>query len=196
MLESRGHRPGAYPAVGLHFSIVDAAGMVYVTGSTVSADFPKTANAFSTKLGGAKNTSDVYNQDAFVVKINPSSPSGADSLMFSSFLGGSGLDAPTALSFDRTGKLLVTGYAASPDMDPLVSTTLQPANRGGYDAFSCDISDALRPVTGNPFSPTYVYVPVDPGKRRASSSSAAKPPPRAQSGALTHVSATDGEPAP
>ena len=46
-------------------------GMVYVTGMTTSADFPVTSNAFSKKLGGANNKGDVFNQDAFVAKINP-----------------------------------------------------------------------------------------------------------------------------
>ncbi len=114
---------------------VDPAGMVYATGSTVSFDFPKTANAVSDKLGGAKNTSAVYNQDAFVVKINPASPSGADSLVYGSYLGGGLLEVPTALAVDPSGKIYVAGYTSSVDIDPLVSTTLQPANRGGYEAF-------------------------------------------------------------
>ncbi len=115
--------------------LVDHEGMVTITGSTVSFDFPVTDNAFSSQLGGAQNTDSVFNQDGVVVRINPASISGADSLVFSSYFGGTGSETPTALAFAPDGTLLVVGYTASIDIDPIVSPTLQPYNRGGWDAF-------------------------------------------------------------
>ena len=56
---------------------MDAAGSAYVTGDDLLRDFPTTAGAFDTSLGG-----DV---DAFVTKL---APSGA-SLVYSTYLGGS-----------------------------------------------------------------------------------------------------------
>ena len=114
---------------------LDGDGNVYLTGSTVSFDFPKTANAFSTELGGAQNVDDVYNLDAVVMKLNPAA-AGADSLVFSSFLGGTGSEAPRALALGPDGTMLVAGYTSSLDM-VLVNQTaaLQPGNRGGWDAF-------------------------------------------------------------
>jgi hypothetical protein len=114
---------------------VGANGAVYVTGATVSFDFPVTSNAFSSKLGGAKNAGDVFNQDAILAVINPASETGADSLVFSSFMGGSNLDAPTAMSLAPDGTVLVGGYTNSTDIDPMPIPTVQVSNRGGTDGF-------------------------------------------------------------
>ncbi len=113
---------------------LDADGNVYLTGSTVSTDFPKTANAMQEKLGGPGNTASDFNQDAVAVKLNPAA-SGTDSLVFSTFIGGSKTETPTALALDRDRMMLVAGYTSSIDISPMVADGLQPANRGGYDAF-------------------------------------------------------------
>ena len=60
---------------------VDAAGNAYVTGFTVSTDFPTTLGAFQTTFGGA-----VDGVDAFVTKLNPT----GSALVYSTYLGGSG----------------------------------------------------------------------------------------------------------
>jgi hypothetical protein len=114
---------------------LDGDGNVYLTGSTVSADFPNTSNAFETKIGGANNTDAIFTQDAVAVKLNPAA-SGTDSLVFSSFIGGTGIEAPTALALGPNGTMLVAGYTGSGDIVLADSTnTLQPGNRGGWDAF-------------------------------------------------------------
>jgi len=114
--------------------LVDNEGVVTITGATVSSDFPVTDNAFSNLLGGAQNTDNTFNQDGVVVRINPASISAAGSLVFSSYFGGTGTDTPTALAFAPNGTVLVTGYTSSINIDPLVSPTLQPNSRGGWDA--------------------------------------------------------------
>jgi hypothetical protein len=63
---------------------VDGSGNVYITGVTFSSAFPTTAGAVQTVFGGAS--------DSFVAKFNTSSPSGAASLIYSTFLGGTGND--------------------------------------------------------------------------------------------------------
>ena len=65
---------------------VDSSGNVYVTGSTDSSDFPTTAGAFQATFGGVSNTF----SNAFVAKLNPNL-SGAASLVYSTYLGGSGI---------------------------------------------------------------------------------------------------------
>ena len=59
---------------------VDSSGNAYVTGYTQSTNFPL-SNAFQTTYGGGS--------DAFVAKVNPSL-TGTASLVYSSYLGGSG----------------------------------------------------------------------------------------------------------
>ncbi len=58
---------------------VDSTGAAYVAGSTMSTNFPA-KNALQSRLAGGRN--------AFVLKLNPA----GNSLVFSTYLGGSGLD--------------------------------------------------------------------------------------------------------
>ena len=101
----------------------DAAGNVYVTGYTASSNFPVTANAFQSSLNGAA-------RDAFVTKLGASG-----ALQYSTYLGGSNLDAANAIAVDSTGNAYVTGYTCSPDF-PVVNA-FQPFLKGGpYGCFS------------------------------------------------------------
>ena len=81
---------------------VDAAGIAYVTGVTGSGDFP-TLNQFQTYQGGT---------DAFVTKIN-ANLSGAASLIYSTYLGGSYDDVGSGIAADATGNAYVTGRNGS-----------------------------------------------------------------------------------
>ena len=75
---------------------VDAAGSAYLTGSTTSTNFPL-RGAIQTKLAGAKN--------AFAVKLSPT----GNSLVYSTYLGGSGSDIGNAISVDSGGSAYVAG---------------------------------------------------------------------------------------
>ncbi len=105
---------------------VDASGNVYVAGMTASTNFPTAGNAHQTSSGGS--------WDAFVSIIDPRR-SGTESLIFSTYLGGPGVDAATALALDPAAGLLVVGYTGSGELSGLPQGTLQPGNRGGWDAF-------------------------------------------------------------
>jgi len=96
---------------------VDAAGNAYVTGRTISSNFP-TFNAFQpTKLG---------TNNAFVTKINAA----GNALIYSTYLGGSGtFDVGTGIAADSSGNAYVTGVANSTDF-PVVNA-FQPTNHGG-----------------------------------------------------------------
>ena len=78
---------------------VDGAGNAYVTGLTASTNFPL-QNAFQPAYGG--------NADAFVAKLNPSL-SGAASLVYSSYLGGSDTEFGYGIAVDSSGNAYVTG---------------------------------------------------------------------------------------
>lgn len=82
---------------------VDADGNAYVTSNTSSADFPVTEGTFQTNLKGQSN--------AFVTKVAPS----GNSLVYSTFLGGSGADWGTAIAVDGDGNTYVTGVTISTD---------------------------------------------------------------------------------
>ncbi len=82
---------------------VDQEGNVYVTGSTVSADFPTTSGAYQTEWGGRN--------DAFVCKLRPD---GAG-LLFATFVGGDGNDVATSLVLDAQKNIYAVGYSSSYD---------------------------------------------------------------------------------
>ena len=97
----------------------------YVSGETASSDFPIS--------GGVQGTSGGTN-DAFVLKIKAD----GSGLAYSTFLGGSLIDASQALAVDSTGSAYVTGYTSSsnfPTMNPL-----QPALAGDQDIFVTKLS--------------------------------------------------------
>lgn len=99
---------------------VDAAGNRYLTGVTLSADFP-TAAALQPALAGAS--------DAFVAKLDAQ----GSGLVYSTFLGGSGTDEGHAIAVDGSGSVSVTGFTDSSDF-PVVGA-VQAVRRGGRDAF-------------------------------------------------------------
>ena len=104
--------------------VLDASGSAYLTGSTTSTNFPL-ANAFQTKLGGAKN--------AFVAKLNPA----GNSLVYSSYLGGSASDIGNGIAVDGSGYAYVVGDTTSLNFP---ATALQKNNAGSQDVFVAKIS--------------------------------------------------------
>jgi hypothetical protein len=101
---------------------VDSAGDVYVTGHTTSTNFP-TANAYQGSAGGS--------QDGFLAKLNPS----GSALLFSTYLGGSGNDIATALTFDLTGKVYMTGNTRSTNFPTLNPYQGSLGGAGSQNAF-------------------------------------------------------------
>jgi Cep192 domain 4/Beta-propeller repeat len=100
---------------------IDAGGDAYITGSTTSSDFATTSGVFQTTNGGAS--------DAFVAELN----STGTSLVYSSYLGGSGDDSGTGIAIDSSDNAYVTGSTQSPNFPTL--NPVQATNAGSSDAF-------------------------------------------------------------
>ncbi|MEP6700708.1 MAG: hypothetical protein ABJA85_05310, partial [Bacteroidota bacterium] len=101
--------------------ILDAAGNVYIASSTQSTNFPVTAGVFQgTSSGGSPQ----YHQDGVVLKLNPN----LSSILFASYLGGSGDDAAYVLSLSPGGDIYVGGGTQSADFIGNHSGTIGPAN--------------------------------------------------------------------
>ena len=80
-------------------------GDVYITGSTGSANFPTSASAAQTKLAGTAAAA-----DAFVLWLTPT-----QTLQYSTYFGGGGLDIGKAISVDASGKIWISGNTQSTD---------------------------------------------------------------------------------
>jgi len=103
---------------------IDAFGSVIVTGYTGSIDFPL-QNAYQDTLNGSS--------EAFVSKLNES----GDSLIFSTYLGGSEHDYGLDVAADINGNVYITGYTTSNDF-PIYNafdSTIGASNPGYSDAF-------------------------------------------------------------
>ena len=114
-----------YPEIGQAIAL-DTNGNAYVTGVTSSPDFP---------LSGALQTVRNGAWDAFVTKLDPSG-----AMVYSTYLGGSGVDVGNGIAVDDLGAAYIAGYTISTDLP--VSNALQSVNAGDYDAFLARLSPA------------------------------------------------------
>jgi len=104
----------------------DSSSNAYVTGETSSADFPTINPLQSTLLGDA---------NAFLTKINPS----GSALVYSTFLGGGGLDGASGIAVDHLGNAYISGFTESTNF-PILNA-LQPTFGGGFaDGFVAEIN--------------------------------------------------------
>jgi len=111
---------------------VDGSGSAYVTGNTYSTDFP-TLNAYQgTKAGGT---------DAFVAKLSAA----GNTLIYSTYLGGSGDEYGQGIAVDASGSAYITGYTVSTNFP--TQNPYQVAYAGGVDAFVSKLSTLVSPDT-------------------------------------------------
>ena len=103
--------------------INEATNRVYVGSTTSSQNFPVTPNAFQSTYGGGV-------QDAVVFQFDVN----LSTLIFSSFLGGSGADAIYTLVLDGQNNVLVSGGTTSSNLNPTPGA-YQGALQGGTDGF-------------------------------------------------------------
>jgi hypothetical protein len=106
---------------------VDSAGCAYVGGDTNSANFP-TQNSYQ--------GTDAGDYDVFVAKLSPA----GNSLIYSTYLGGSSFDLGFGIAVDSSGSAYVTGRTFSgnfPTRNPYQGT-----NAGDWDTFVARLSAA------------------------------------------------------
>jgi hypothetical protein len=105
---------------------VDSLNNTYVTGWTSSANFP-VINPFQSRLKGTR--------DAFVTKLNAA----GSAIVYSTYLGGSGVDIGNAITLDATNSAVIAGDSSSTDM-PVTAGALQSKYGGNQDAFVAKLS--------------------------------------------------------
>jgi hypothetical protein len=124
---------------------------MYITGTTNmlptgingGLGFPL-QNAYQSCLDQASATScsgSPTNTDAFVAKINPNQ-TGAQSLVYSTYVGGSGTETGVAIAVDTSGNAYITGKTNSTDwVSPGTGFQTSPGGGGNYDAFIAKIGN-------------------------------------------------------
>ncbi|HEX2922256.1 MAG TPA: SBBP repeat-containing protein [Bacteroidales bacterium] len=100
-----------------HGVFVDDKGYIYITGNTTNSDFPTTEKAFDRTFNGP---ADASHGDAFVMKLNPE----GNEIIYSTFIGGSGMDISGKITVDAEGNAYVIGSTSSADF---------PVSNGAYD---------------------------------------------------------------
>jgi len=99
--------------------VVDVFGVAYVTGYTYSTTFP-TLNPYQEDQGSL---------DAFVSKLSSS----GNSLIYSTYLGGSSSDGGSDIAIDTSGDVYIAGYTGSTDFPTL--NPYQETHQGNADIF-------------------------------------------------------------
>ncbi len=97
-------------------------GYIYLAGWTTSADFPLYRPYQAAHGGGAR--------DAFAASLNAA----GDTLVYSTYLGGSGMDSCQASALDGSGRIYLVGETASTDF-PVANAYQGISGGGGNDFF-------------------------------------------------------------
>lgn len=120
---------------------VDSASGALVTGWTQSADFPVANSSIQGTLSCPSGAATPC-QDAFVARLNAATVVGQTRAgSWATFFGGSGTDQGTSITLDVNQNAYFAGDTNSTDLQ--VSTPLQVANGGGYDAFVTQLGTAV-----------------------------------------------------
>jgi len=107
---------------------LDSSNNAYITGTTLSSDFP-TASPFQAAFGGGLD-------DSFVTKLNAA----GSGLVYSTFLGGSGNENGEGIAIDSAGNAYVTGPTDSTNFP--TANPFQATFGGVLDAFVTKLSGA------------------------------------------------------
>ncbi len=127
--------------------VCDSIGNVYITSSTASIDFPVTSSAISTTRKGTT--------DACVFKLNNT----LSSLLWSTYLGGTGLEHGSSLRLDNTGGIYCLGMTTSQNF-PITAGCYQSTkmpNAGASDLYITHINSTGSAI----ISSTYLGITTD-----------------------------------
>ncbi len=110
----------------------DPTGHVYVTGTTESTDFPTTGGGYDSTPNGST--------DAYIAKLNPS----GTELVYSTVIGGAGLEQGYDLRVDAAGQAYLTGDTQSTDFPatPGAVGAICPSGSCGADTFVVKLNAA------------------------------------------------------
>ena len=107
-----------------HFICMDESENIFISGITVSEDFPITVGAFDEIYNGFEW---LATGDVFISMLNPM----GTELIYSTFLGGRNTDFVEGMALDKSGNVYVSGYTYSDDFPTSIGAFDESIN--GYD---------------------------------------------------------------
>ncbi|MFH2000177.1 MAG: hypothetical protein ABIK28_10875 [Planctomycetota bacterium] len=128
---------------------MDAAGNVYISGNTLSIDFPVTVGAFDETFNGGD---DEYGGDFFVSQLNKD----LTTLVASTYVGGNDDDWSTGITVDLQGHVYIIGFSSSPDY-PTTPQAYDTTYAGGTGYIKCDaVVTRLNPALDTVMASTFL----------------------------------------
>jgi hypothetical protein len=118
-----------YEVQFLNKMAVDSLGNAYLVGVTQSTDFPVTSDAFQKVNNGTGGPANVF-ANAFFTELNPS----GSALVYSTYLGGSGLSYMMDIALNSLGNAYMTG-AENANNFPVTVGAFQGQGNGGTSGF-------------------------------------------------------------
>jgi hypothetical protein len=119
---------------------VDSTGASYVTGYTATAGFTGVGllSLDSSYNGGSS--------DVFVTKLNAA----GTAVVYSTYLGGSGLDTALGIAVDAANAVYVTGYTQSPTFTGVTARSIRPTS-SGQDGYLTKLANTGRAIVYSTF---------------------------------------------
>src|SRR5947209_2167126 len=176
---------------------VDSAGNIYVTGETLSLDFPVSSVTQPFCKGCLGNTNEI-----FVAKLDPT----AHTLIYSTLLGGNDFEFSKAIALDANGNAIISGYTQSPDFPSVNAIGTVACCNNAYafiaslapDGKSLNYGGVIVLIAPDKFtvnSPApHVFVTVDPAGNAYASGQTGSPTFPTTPGTIAAVPTISGSP--
>jgi hypothetical protein len=121
-------------------------GLVYFAGSTDGLQFPVAGYAYNQNSSGSYDV---------VLGAFDLTQSGVNTLVYSTYFGGSDIDQVNGIALDAKGRMVLTGYTLSQNFPITALTAVQPENHGSGDVF-VSLVDLTQPPSGFLLYSTYL----------------------------------------
>ena len=123
---------------------IDSLNNVYIASYTMSTDFPTTSGVIQRTLRG--------DMDACIYKL----PMNLSTLNFSTYLGGSDIDAAYSMKLDLSGNIIVCGGTMSADM-PIGGFSYDPSYNSAIDGFIYKLNPSATTILAHTYVGTSNY---------------------------------------
>ncbi|MDO7848876.1 PKD domain-containing protein [Hymenobacter sp. M29] len=120
----------------------DSVGNLYAGGVVFSQGFPVTTGAYDVSFASLR--------DMGILKFNPAATTPAASLLYATYIGGSGTDHPHSMIVDHAGNLVILGSTDASSF-PTTSGAYDVSHNGGTDIVLCKLNNSGNTLLASTF---------------------------------------------